>query len=57
MCDLYHQQEWADRRHWTKAEVCFEEIRDRTLKIWHFDYEEMLEETARNFEERLARIS
>lgn len=57
VCDLYQQREWADQHHRTKAEVCFEEIRDRTLKIWHFDYEAMLEETVRSFEERIAHIS
>ncbi|RYO87189.1 hypothetical protein DL766_008187 [Monosporascus sp. MC13-8B] len=57
VCDLYHQREWGDRQRWTKAEVCFEEIRDRTLKIWHFDSEAMLEETARLFAEGLARLS
>ncbi|KAK2601896.1 hypothetical protein QQS21_004583 [Conoideocrella luteorostrata] len=57
VCDLYHLREWGDRELWTKAEVCFEEIRDRTLKIWHFDYEAMLKETTRNFREALVRLS
>ncbi len=57
VCDLYHQREWGDRQRWTKAEVCFEEIRDRTLKIWRFDYEAMLEEATRIFAEGLARLS
>lgn len=33
VCDLYHQPEWADRSRWTKAETCFEEIRNRSHKI------------------------
>ncbi|KAK7714543.1 hypothetical protein SLS63_011735 [Diaporthe eres] len=42
---------------WTKAEVCFEEIRDRTFKIWHFDYESMLRETRAAFEQGLDLLS
>lgn len=53
VCDLYHQREWADPKRWTKAEVCFEEILDRTLKIWRFDYNAMLEETNVAFRMRL----
>ena len=44
VCDLFHQREWANPNKWAKAEVCFEEIKDRSLKIWHFDYDTMLEE-------------
>ncbi|KAH8889983.1 FAD binding domain-containing protein [Thozetella sp. PMI_491] len=57
VCDLYEQQEWGDSQRWTKAEVCFEEIRDRTHKIWHFDGEDMVEETNRLFAEGLAHLS
>ncbi|KAI3391253.1 hypothetical protein diail_7671 [Diaporthe ilicicola] len=53
MCDLYHQREWGDPKRWTKAQVCFEEILDRTLKIWQFDYEGMIHEASAAFEREL----
>ncbi|KAJ2996855.1 hypothetical protein NUW58_g840 [Xylaria curta] len=37
--------EWADRAKWDKAETCFEEIKDRSFKIWHFDYQGMITES------------
>ena len=52
VCDLYQQPEWADPIRWTKAETCFEEIKDRSLKIWHFDYNAMMEETIEGYERR-----
>ena len=52
VCDLYHQPEWADASRWTKAQTCFEEIKDRSLKIWHFDYEAMLNETIQEYRKR-----
>ncbi|OAA36870.1 hypothetical protein NOR_07390 [Metarhizium rileyi] len=53
VCDLYHQSEWADPNRWTKADTCFEEIRDRSYKIWHFDADEMVEQTLREYKSRL----
>jgi salicylate hydroxylase len=44
VCDLYHQPEWADPTRWAKAETCFEELRDRSYKIWHFDADAMVED-------------
>ena len=52
VCDLYQQPEWADATRWVKAETCFEEIKDRSLKIWHFDYDAMLEETIQTYRRR-----
>ncbi|KAL9599748.1 MAG: hypothetical protein Q9219_003631 [cf. Caloplaca sp. 3 TL-2023] len=52
VCDLYHQPEWGDSTRWVKAETCFEEIKDRSLKIWHFDYNRMLEETVNGYRRR-----
>ncbi|KAF2151098.1 putative monooxygenase [Myriangium duriaei CBS 260.36] len=49
VCELYHQPEWAVREKWTKAETCFEEIQDRSLKIWNFDYEDMIKITTGQF--------
>ena len=42
VCDLYQQPEWANKATWVKTETCFEEIKDRPGKIWHFDYNAML---------------
>ncbi|KAI5861145.1 FAD/NAD(P)-binding domain-containing protein [Durotheca rogersii] len=57
VCDLYHQSEWADPRRWIKAETCFEEIRDRSYKIWQFDADDMVQRTLADFERRLAKES
>jgi salicylate hydroxylase len=53
VCDLYHQAEWADQTRWTKAETCFEEIRDRSYKIWRFDADIMVQQTGAEFKKRL----
>lgn len=52
VCDLYHQPEWGDPTRWVKAETCFEEIKDRSYKIWHFDYGAMMEETIAGYRQR-----
>lgn len=54
VCDLYQQPEWANPLQWVKAETCFEEIKDRSLKIWHFDYDLMLKQTILEYERRQA---
>ncbi|KAL7622901.1 hypothetical protein AAE478_006580 [Parahypoxylon ruwenzoriense] len=54
VCDLYHQSEWADPRRWVKAQTCFDEIRDRSFKIWHFDVDAMVQQTLDEFRKRLA---
>jgi hypothetical protein len=53
VCDLYHQPEWADPSRWAKAETCFEEIRDRSYKIWHFDVEAMVKQTMDEYQARM----
>ncbi|KMU73379.1 salicylate 1-monooxygenase [Coccidioides immitis RMSCC 3703] len=53
VCDLYHQPEWADPAKWVKAETCFEEIKDRSHKIWHFDYNVMLQEATQGYKQSL----
>lgn len=53
VCDLYHQPEWGLEQKWIKAETCFEEIKDRSLKIWHFDYDAMLQQTVARYAEKL----
>ncbi|EED18000.1 monooxygenase, putative [Talaromyces stipitatus ATCC 10500] len=49
VCDLYQQPEWADPQKRIKAENCFEEIKDRSHKIWHFDYNSMLQEAIEKY--------
>ncbi|KAF4991491.1 hypothetical protein FGRMN_7802 [Fusarium graminum] len=53
VCDLYHQGEWADPKRWAKADTCFEEIRDRSYKIWHFKPDDMVHETLLKFAQRM----
>ncbi|KXS94999.1 hypothetical protein AC578_1524, partial [Pseudocercospora eumusae] len=43
--DLYHSTDWADMERHTKAQLCFEEIKDRSFKIWHFEPSVMIRET------------
>ncbi|OTA60079.1 FAD/NAD(P)-binding domain-containing protein [Hypoxylon sp. EC38] len=57
VCDLYHQPEWGHEQKWIKAETCFEEIKDRSLKIWHFDYDTMIKETVQEKKVREDAIS
>ncbi|KAL4758587.1 uncharacterized protein BDW70DRAFT_152396 [Aspergillus foveolatus] len=54
VCDFYHQPEWADPAKWVKAESCFEELKDRSYKIWHFDYDGMIKETLKSYSGREA---
>ncbi|CAG8220313.1 unnamed protein product [Penicillium salamii] len=55
VCDLYQQPEWADPQRWTKAETCFEEIKDRSHKIWYFDYNTMLKEAIEGYRRKMNR--
>jgi len=52
VCDLYQQPEWADETKLVKAETCFEEVKDRSLKIWRFDYDGMVKDSVRGYEVR-----
>ncbi|KAK6949894.1 hypothetical protein Daesc_008217 [Daldinia eschscholtzii] len=52
-CDLYQQPEWGDETKWTKAETCFEELQDRSYKIWRFDYNGMIKRTVEEYEKRI----
>ncbi|KAJ5593787.1 monooxygenase [Penicillium hordei] len=54
VCDLYQQPEWADPERWGKAETCFEEIKERSHKIWHFDYNSMLQEAIEGYRQRMS---
>ncbi|KAI1115683.1 hypothetical protein F5Y14DRAFT_112102 [Nemania sp. NC0429] len=52
VCDIHQQAEWADAVKMVRAETAFEEVRDRTFKIWHFDYEGMLKDTLQGYKQR-----
>lgn len=52
-CDLYQQPEWAEPKRWTKAETCFEELRDRSYKIWHFNADDMVQQSVAEYRTRL----
>lgn len=54
MCDLQMQAEWADPAKLYKAQTCFEEIQDRSRKIWDFDYNSMLMDSLLQYREQLA---
>lgn len=54
VCDLHQQREWGDATKLVRAETCFEEIKDRSLKIWHFDFDSMLDETRQEYKQRRA---
>ena len=54
VCDMHQQREWADTDKSARAETCFEEIKDRSLKIWHFDIESMVNETRLGYQQRRA---
>ncbi|GJN76258.1 monooxygenase [Purpureocillium lilacinum] len=57
VCDLHQQQEWADATKLIKAQTCFEEVKDRSLKIWHFDYERMVRDSLQGYKQRRAPIN
>lgn len=48
--DLHQQQEWGIPEKLLEARSCFEEIKDRSHKIWYFDYKGMLEEAIEKYE-------
>lgn len=52
VCDIHQQTEWADAVKMIRAETAFEEVRDRTFKIWHFDYEGMVKDTLQGYKQR-----
>jgi salicylate hydroxylase len=56
-CDLYHQPEWADPTRWAKAETCFEELRDRSYKIWDFDADTMVADTRAEYQKAISELS
>lgn len=49
LCDLQQHHDWADPAKLVKAETCFEEITDRTYKIWNFDSNGMIKESIEKY--------
>lgn len=49
VCDLQHSPDFADPAKRVSAETCFEEIMDRTLKIWNFDYMGMVRQSVEKY--------
>ncbi|GMF96287.1 unnamed protein product [Aspergillus oryzae] len=49
VCDLFQQPEWANPAKRVKTESCFEEVKDRSFKIWHFDSTAMVDDTRREY--------
>ncbi|KAJ5930366.1 hypothetical protein N7466_005859 [Penicillium verhagenii] len=52
-CEFYHQPEWAEKDKRVKAQTCFEELKDRSHKIWNFDYQGMIEDTVQGYRENV----
>ena len=55
-CELYQQPEWADPVRRIKAETCFEEVQDRSFKIWHFNSAAMVKESLDDYKRRLSTV-
>lgn len=51
--DLFHQEDWAVPEKRVKAETCFEELKDRSFKLWHFDPENMVKTTIEEYTKRV----
>ncbi|OGM39934.1 monooxygenase [Aspergillus bombycis] len=53
VCDLFQQPEWANPAKRVKTESCFEEVKDRSFKIWHFNSAAMVDDTIREYRESM----
>ncbi|KAE8368984.1 hypothetical protein BDV27DRAFT_141525 [Aspergillus caelatus] len=53
VCDLFQQPEWANPDKRVKTESCFEEVKDRSFKIWHFNSADMVDDTIREYRESM----
>ena len=53
VCDLFQHEDWGNPAKWTKADTCWEEVKDRSHKIWHFNPEKMVEEAIKDYLQRL----
>lgn len=56
ICDLHQQKEWADPTKWLKAESTLEELKDRTYKIWNYDFRQMVAEAAESYGMLVSRL-
>ena len=57
VCDIFQQDEWADPAKWVKAETGWEEVRDRSFKIWHFNPGQMVEDVVKSYVKQLSLIT
>ncbi|KAK1585903.1 salicylate 1-monooxygenase sala [Colletotrichum navitas] len=51
--DLFHQEDWAIPEKRVKAETCFEEVKDRSHKLWHFDPEDMVKTSIKDYNKNM----
>ena len=49
VCELQHNRDFGNPAKKLFAETCFEEIMDRTLKIWNFDYMGMVRQSIESY--------
>lgn len=49
VCELQHSKDFGDPARRMLAETCFEEILDRTRKIWEFDYMGMVRHSVEKY--------
>ncbi|KXS94991.1 hypothetical protein AC578_1517 [Pseudocercospora eumusae] len=49
VCELQHNSDFGDASRRVRAETCFEEILDRTFKIWKFDPMAMVRDAAERY--------
>lgn len=56
ICDLHQQEEWGDATKWVKAETTLEEIRDRTDRIWNFDYRGMVQDAIASYAKSMKQL-
>ena len=53
VCDLYQTSDWGSPDKWVKADTCWEEIKDRSHKIWHYNPDSMVEEAIKYYLNKL----
>jgi salicylate hydroxylase len=56
VCELQHSEDFGNPLKRARAETCFEEIMDRTLKIWNFDPVKMMKESVERYGKTVASL-
>ncbi|OAA43654.1 Aromatic-ring hydroxylase-like protein [Metarhizium rileyi] len=56
ICDIHQQKEWADPTKWLKAESTLEELKDRTRKIWDYDFRRMATDAVESYGMMVSRL-